>query len=330
VAGSGVFVGSGTQFYAVNRRDGTSLWTRDLGLPTYQYSPAVADDTVFAVARDLASAWRGGDEAGVLMAIGAESGAIRWQRDALVNSSPIVRGDLLYHAATSSDRGFLRARSTSGGAERWSYEFGSDDEPSRSFGVPAIADDVVFATGSVGPERDTTGHLVALDPATGEELWTETFSAAVELTPVYSDGSVFVASEDGRLSSIDAETRSTVWARQFEKPLLSKPSVGNGLVYCLSKERVTAVDRASGETVWRRTVAPVQSTITVTSTAVYVGGDDMDVFDAATGEPRWQREIDGYSGAFGVPVVVNGYVYVGACVKPTGEAAYDNYVYVLG
>ncbi len=134
----------------------------------------------------------------------------------------------------------------------------------------------------------------------------------------------------GTLYSVDAETGSTSWTHEFDAAPVSKPTVGNGLVYVLADSALHAVDRADGTHRWSSPTDPVEDNVTATTEAVYVGGGTLDVFDATTGDLAWQRLIDGYTGGFGVPVVVDGYLYVGVCVKENEKSIYDNYVYLLG
>lgn len=325
-----VFVASDARLYAIDRRSGGVRWDHQFDVPAYYYTPTVDGDVLYAVARGLAGASRGTDNPGTLVAFDAATGETRWRDDVHVTSSPAVHDDRLFHAEATADRGRVAAVDAATGDRRWTYTFGDGDTYSASFATPAIVDGLVLATGVVGANDDASGRLVALDPETGERAWWLSFDGPAEHAPVHSDGTLFLGTEDGLLHSIDLASRDTNWTRTFDPPLVNKPSVDADRVYGIADSVVYAVDRADGSLVWEQEVDPVQSTVTVTPGVAYVGGTTMDAFDAGTGERVWKREIDGFTGAYGVPVVVDGYMYVGACVKEDEGSLYDNYVFLLG
>lgn len=322
-----VLVASDTYLYAIDRGDGTLDWRTDLGIETYFYTPAVADDVVYAVGRGLSGAYKGTDTPGRLAAFDLATGDQRWSREAYVTSSPVVHDGRIHYAASTADHGYVRAAATDDGSQVWEYPFAGPEVTSASLGTPALDDDTLYATGTVGGDA---GRVLALDPAAGSERWRLETDAALELTPVCSDGDLFLSDEAGTLYAVDTASGSTRWTTDLPDVPPSKPTVGNGLIYVLSDDHLHAIDRSDGTRRWTSEIGPVQSTITLTTDAVYVGGNDMDAFDATTGERRWQRAIDGYTGAYGVPAVVDEYMYVGACVKDDPQAIYDNYVYLLG
>jgi outer membrane protein assembly factor BamB len=322
-----VLVASETYVYAIDRVDGTLDWRTDLGIETYFYTPAVVDGVAYAVGRGLGGAYKGTDTPGTMAALDLATGEQRWSREAYVTSSPVVHDGRVHYAASTADRGFVRAAAADDGSEVWEYPFGGPEVTSVSLGTPALDGDALYATGTVGGDA---GRLFALDPAAGSERWRLDTDAALEHAPACSDGDVFLSDEAGTLYAVDTASGSVRWTTDLPEAPPSKPTVGNGLVYVLADDHLHAVDRSDGTRRWKAEIGPVQSTITLTSDVVYVGGNQMDAFDATTGERRWQRSIDGYSGAYGVPAVVDEYMYVGACVKDDPQAIYDNYVYLLG
>lgn len=320
-------VASETYLYAIDRVDGTLTWRADLGIETFFYTPAVVDDVVYAVARRPNGALRGSDTPGLITALDLETGEQRWSREAFVTSSPVVHEGRIHYAATTADRGFVRAAATDDGTEIWEHPFAGPEVTSASLGTPALDGDTLYATGTVGGD---SGRLLALDPSTGSERWRLDTDAALDLAPACSDGDVFFSDEAGTLYAVDTASGSARWTTDLPDAPPSKPTVGNGLVYVLANDHLHAFDRSDGTRRWRSEIGPVQSTITLTSDALYVGGDQMDAYDATTGERLWQRTVDGYTGAYGVPAVVDGYMYVGTCVKDDPQSLYDNYLYLLG
>jgi outer membrane protein assembly factor BamB len=317
--------------YGIDRATGVISWKTDLGAPAYFFTPAVGDGVLYVPARSLTGVFNGSDTAGELFAVDAGSGSIRWRREAFITSSPVLGDGLLYHASATATTGRVEALSVSPDAasRAWRYRFG-DGAHSAAFGTPALDGDRLFATGTVGQDDAASGRLVALDAGSGELLWRATTPAPTENSPACSDGDVFFSDEAGTMYSVDGETGTTNWTTEFDTAPVNKPTVGNGLVYVLADSSLHAVDREDGTHRWASPTDPVEDSVTATTEEVYVGGETLDAFDATTGELTWQREIDGYTGGFGVPVVVDGYLYVGVCVKHTDESIYDNYVYLLG
>jgi outer membrane protein assembly factor BamB len=323
-----VHVTSESFLYGISRTDGLIEWRTDLGLPAFYFTPAVGDGVLYIPARSLTGVYRGTDAPGALLAVDAATGDVRWRREAYVTSSPLLAGGLLYHAAATASTGTVEAVALDGEETAWSYQFG-DGDASTAFGTPALADGRLFATGNDGRE-DPTGRLVALDAATGKRQWGVTTEAATEDAPAVADGDVFFGTEAGTLYSVDAETGSTNWTHELPERVVNKPSVGGDLVYALADSKLHAVDRTDGTRRWSTPTDPVEDNVTVTTDHVFVGGENLEAFDAATGELVWDRPPGGYTGGYGVPVIVDGYLYAGVCVKETPESIYDNYVYQFG
>jgi outer membrane protein assembly factor BamB len=152
-----------------------------------------------------------------------------------------------------------------GVAERWTYERGA------ATGPPAIVDGTVFLSTSQG--------LVALDSASGEEVWQYSPDGGWAAPPVVHDGVVYLT-EVGRsgVYAVDADAGEVVW---------SDPDAGSGPagVHLLAGEHVSD---------------PV----------LYLGSRDGEVvrLDAATGEVTWRNDLFGEISAFGYRF---GSLYVG-------------------
>jgi quinohemoprotein ethanol dehydrogenase len=114
-----------------------------------------------------------------------------------------------------------------------------------------------------------TGQLLwSYDPQTGRAL-TEPrrLNLPVNRGVAYADGSIYVATRDGRMISLDARTGKPRWTTQFLLPDTSSstgaPSVcgpnviiGNGGSESLSRGYVTAMDLQTGKVAWRFYIVP--------------------------------------------------------------------------
>ncbi|MCA9710287.1 MAG: PQQ-binding-like beta-propeller repeat protein [Myxococcales bacterium] len=199
------------------------------GLDGVTSTPAVVDGVVYV-----------GDWAGALRAYDLADGRERWvaEVDAQVNDSPLVTDDAVYFA---DGGGWLHAVARADGAPLWSVELDAH-EYANIFSSPVLAGDrLVIGVASIElatVQRDYTfrGAVVALDPATGDELWrfyTTTDDAeagagvSVWSSAAYDEarGLVYIGSGNtyeapasslsDALLAIDVLDGSLRWSRQF-------------------------------------------------------------------------------------------------------------------
>ena len=140
------------------------------------------------------------------------------------------------------------------------------------------------------------------------ERWIFRSGNLLEFPPVVAEGRMFVGQLKGRFYAVDTETGKTIWDHQTDHCSAASPAYSEGVVYaaflapvpCPKGEQgtqgfVAAWDAASGKELWRRQLAPVESSPLVMNGIVYVGTWDHFVYalDAKTGKVRWQVETDG-------------------------------------
>ena len=84
----------------------------------------------------------------------------------------------------------------------------------------------------------------ALDPDTGDVLWTYTARARFEASPVVVDDRVFVGSMDGKIVALNLETGEPDWEFVTGSEFIASPSVArkrliigttDGTLYCFGK-----------------------------------------------------------------------------------------------
>lgn len=310
-------------------------WTFDAGAPIGS-SPAVLDGIVFLLGNDgvvhaLALAtgaerWRAslgaeaagsplvsdglvivGDSKGTVHALDVSDGSSRWtlQIDGPIAGAAAADGDI---AVVATRTGSAYAIEIPGGTTRWKTAVGGAVGSSI-----AIADGTVYL--GAGP------NLVALALADGRIRWKQPVSAVGRIgTPTAADGLVFAATGlDGGdasvygVAAVDAATGAPRW--RFVSPskaVVYTPAVVSGLAYIVGEDRrVTALDAATGTTIWSTTTDQVDEAVAaVADGIVYVAGNGgaMNALDAATGAIRWSVA---YRGIPYGPTVVGGYVLVG-------------------
>jgi outer membrane protein assembly factor BamB len=205
-------------------------------------------------------------------------------------------------------------------------------------GSPVVEGDTVYV-GSL------SGHLYAIDRATGAQRWAFKSSQPIASTPSVAGGTVYFVSSAGALAALDAATGQPRWVvaieyeRRFEARGLhgyspgaqsipdawdvwtSSPAVVDGRVYFGAGDgNVYAVDATRGLLLWKAaTGGVVHGSPAVVNGTVYVGSYDSVLYalDAATGARRWsfeagrdpaQHNQEGFQAS---PAVVDGVVYIG-------------------
>ncbi len=304
IAGGTVYVGSysGT-LLALDLVTGRTLWTYATGAAVPEPnlnvdlgilgSAAVAGGTVYV-----------GDATATVHALDAASGALRWktktddQTAACIWSSPVVADGTVYVgvASVANETGFrgnVVALDAETGAQKWkTFSVPGESDGGGVFAVPAI--DVergllyVGTQNAYSPNPAPYGNptsLLALDLSTGAERWV--FNAP-------PGGGATAPIEDAGFSA----SPNLFSARIFGQP---RDLVGVGQKSGL----YWALDRDTGEFVWRTQVSPagplggIQGTSAVSGTRIAVPATDwsdpagpaasglVSVLDTATGSILW-------------------------------------------
>jgi outer membrane protein assembly factor BamB len=122
-------------------------------------------------------------------------------------TGPVLAGGLLYVPYTSGD---MVAYDPATGEERWRAVAGVRDQAGEMIphpGLPLVAEGVLFTSSN----RFGGAFTVALDASTGEELWsvpTGEFSAGA---PALYEGELLVGSDSGELLALDPATGAELW-----------------------------------------------------------------------------------------------------------------------
>ncbi len=200
---------------AIDSRTGHTLWSRRLGVLSAS-SPAVADGTVYVTVLSRAT----GVEAGLVAALSAATGRIRWVRDlpSPSESSPLLdRGRLFF----GSQDGTVYALDAASGHLVWTYHAAGAVKAS-----PTLKDGVLYF-------GDYSGHVQAISEQTGRQLWDSGSEGALfgsgtfYSTAAVVYGRVFLGNTDGRIYAYDASTGALDWAYQTGAYVYASPAVTN-------------------------------------------------------------------------------------------------------
>jgi outer membrane protein assembly factor BamB len=246
-------------FLAYKADTGEIAWTSELR--DVRASPTLHGRTLYVGSFD-----------GRLAALDAETGAPKWSTNAeccIFDQAPVVDGGRVFQMRTDDT---LTAYDAQSGEQLWSKsEF--------SVGTLAAARAMVFF--------NYYPNVVALDAATGAELWTAPLGAASASAPAVANKAVFVTTSN--LRALDVATGAVLW----EAPAASiwGPSVANGVVYASSLNgEWDAFDERTGSLLWSVTSGSgcggtcTNSTPVIANGTLYLAGPDN--YLRAYGLPR--------------------------------------------
>lgn len=243
--------------------------------------------------------------------IGAGDG--RRQR---ISATPVVAEGRVY---TVDSEGRVSATSTAG-APLWSRGIIPPGESAGQGGSAGLA----FGGGALYVNSGF-GEVIALDPATGAEIWTQDIDALAGASATYFDGRLYVAARDSVGWAIDTETGRIDW-QISGTPSASGylggagPAVTDDLaIFPFISGELVATFRRGGVQRWTATVLGARSGVAYSgisdiSADPVVAGSNLFVANPAgrlaaislgNGERLWTAQ----EGALTTPVVVGGSVF---------------------
>lgn len=233
---------------------------------------------------------------GTLTAIEESTGVIAWQVavERPITIQPVLAADVV---AVSDRTRVLWGFDRTNGLARWSLPL--DDFPTN----PPIAVDgtIVLAIES--------GEILGVDARSGGVSWRTRADGPVLGTPALVDGAVAIAYADGGLALLDPATGEVEWSRDLDgQP--GNVAAGEGLVaVTVDQAEVQVFDASDGRLTFTATAdeRPI-SDPAIGDGAVYaVAGDVLSAVDIASGDRRWRAPAGRTSWA---PMVVADEVHV--------------------
>jgi outer membrane protein assembly factor BamB len=235
-----------------------------------------------------------------------------------LTATPIVAGGRVF---VLDSRAEVRAVSASDGSAIWSRSLVPEGLDGRGAFGGGLATD-----GSRLYATTAFGEVVALDIATGNEIWRRKFEAPIRGAPTVDGGRVYFATVSNDTHAIEAADGSPLWRYQGigeQASTLASPSpvVADGYVVVPhTTGDLTAFRTDDGTPVWIETLTslqPISSLANINDIAgrpviadgqVYAIAHSgrLGAFLLKTGEPVWAQEISGTQ----MPWVAGGYAFV--------------------
>jgi outer membrane protein assembly factor BamB len=226
-----------------------TLWVQDVGAGAKNQHimlvPVTDDERIFVA-----------DYKGQVRALSAQSGEILWRtKTKLPVSGATGLGD--GHVLLGSSEGDVLALSAKDGAVEWQAEVSSE-----VLSAPTSADGIVVV-------RTVDGKLFGLSASDGTRLWVyDRQVPALTLrgtsTPLVVSNTAIVGLDSGRLAAVSIADGQPLWETPISVPrgrselermvdLDAQPIIVDEIIYVASYQgAIAAVDRFSGEVLWRR------------------------------------------------------------------------------
>jgi outer membrane protein assembly factor BamB len=234
-----VFVGSiYGKLFALDRKTGKEVWKTDLASSLFS-SVAYSKGKVIAYTHD-----------GTITAYNAETGAQEWTQNVSTpslilvgNSTPLVSGDTVF---VGFDNGELWAFNLSSGEKLWDRPVAlpsGGSEISRMVDIeanPVISDGVLYIA-------TYQGNLVAMNLASGKDVWIKKFSTYTNFS--VTSTRLYVTNADGYVMALDKQTGDTLWKQKLlEGRSVTGPAViGDYVAVADFEGYVHFFDRDSGK-----------------------------------------------------------------------------------
>ncbi len=189
---------------------------------------------------------------GFIVALDASNGSELWRvkEDSPFAGAPTYENGKVYAASNDSE---LFAFDAKTGDMEWSYQ--AIAEPARVLAAPSAAVD-----GDLVVAPFPSGEIVGLNAGNGNRLWSDALTRAGQLTslssindiagrPVVSGGLIIAVSQSGMIAAIDQRSGQRVWVRPLAS--IQTPLVAGEYVYAVSVDsELVCIKRETGAIRW--------------------------------------------------------------------------------
>ena len=289
------YIDKSADFYAVNAKNGKTIWRTDLGTLNAS-SPAYSNGRLFGVSLDP----------GQVFALNPKKGKVIWKHalPGRSETSPVVYGKDVIVGSESGDVFGLKEKN---GDVDWSIHTGGAVK-----GGVAVDKGVAFF-------GNYAGQFYAVDATNGQVKWTAqseglSFGRAGSFysTPAVAYGRVYAGNKDSRVYSFSEKTGQVAWTHSTGAEIYPAPAVADTpgtppTVYIGSLDHhFYALDAKTGAERWSAdTGGPILGAASVIGRSVYVSviGPNIGTFgyNVKTGKKDWYDPLGEYN-----PVISDG------------------------
>ena len=267
------------RLYAVDAATGELKWRKRLGL---DFPMTYSDGRLF-VTMDSE-----------LRTLDANTGSVLWSYDLGSESwsTPAVAEGIVYVA---TDNYGLHAVDVVSGEPIWKFK-----SVMRRWASPAIGAGVVYIR--------SLQRMYTLDATTGAVVWESGPLSFTHAQAPMVTGEALIFVQGHQLTALDSSSGALLWEISQKVKDDTLIAVSAGVANIDVGQTLDAIDVTTGNTIWQR---DLQGPITAFDGVLYVGGVRfLTAVNAATGESLWRYPT--YGAGRSVAAVVNGVVYFGS------------------
>ncbi|MCH8078767.1 MAG: outer membrane protein assembly factor BamB [Proteobacteria bacterium] len=226
----------------IDATSGKTLWKSDADL-TITGGPGASEKLTLI-----------GSDEGDVLAYTSETGELIWQAkvSSEILSAPIEAYDIV---VVRTIDGKIFGLNASNGSHLWIYDRTVPALTLRGTSNPVITGDIIIA-GFDG------GRLAAIELHTGKLIWETSISLAsgrsqlermvdIDSDPIIIGNDIYVATFQGRLASVTLESGRISWTRDISS-YAGLTSDGQNIYITDDQSHVWALDRASGNSIWKQ------------------------------------------------------------------------------
>lgn len=188
---------------------------------------------------------------------------------------------------------------------------------------------------------DYNGQLWALELASGDKIWSESFDYPITSGVVVAENSLYIATQDGVLHSINKANGEIEWSQPLSSESIAPVVVDRTQVFIRTLDgRLTAFERSNGKQNWTYEAALPILTVHGTGSPVLLNNlvitgfanGKLVALDTELGIPRWNKrlaipqgrsELERLVDLDGTPLLDNGIIYATAYHGKLAAIAYD-------
>ncbi len=250
---------------------------------------------------------------GRVRALDVQTGNVKWVSDlggrvTALRAVPEIGIASVSSAGSGGKRSTVRLLSVDSGLVK--YSVGLD-----------VGENVhLISGGSLLIVFDRDGAASALNLQDGAVRWQIKLPAKISAPPAIFDGSIFVATDDRKLTAISTSNGTSAAAISTERVVTALAVRENGMIVAGDdRGLVTNYRDLSGTLWWKFKSGARVGTVSETAEGILVGSFDNFIYMVSkyTGDVRWKRRLDGR--IVSSPVVIGNRIITASSTEPSAQ-----------